>query len=104
MSYIPDCRTDEFYNEKMLQGADKEFISGFDQAVSSMDNAFDNIDAICDLVEEMPEELSPKDIRISAGLFREFLKNWMEIERNENIVSILDEKEGPDSDNGIKLN
>lgn len=93
MSYIPDCRTDEYYNQKMLEGADKEFIAGFDQAVSGMENAFGNVDAIRDLVEEIPEDISSKDIRIAAELFLEFLKNWMEIERNENIVSLLDKKQ-----------
>ena len=30
MTYIPDCRTDEVYNESNLNDRDKEFVKGFD--------------------------------------------------------------------------
>ena len=36
MSYIPDCRTDEYYNEKYLNAEDKEFIAGYDYAVEAI--------------------------------------------------------------------
>ena len=43
MSYIPDCRTDEHYNQKFLTGADKKFVRGFDWCVEmAVDNFFDN--------------------------------------------------------------
>ena len=37
MSYIPDCRTDEYYNEKYLEGLEKTFIEGFDFCVEYVD-------------------------------------------------------------------
>lgn len=43
MSYIPDCRTDEHYNQKYLSDTDVEFLAGFDWAVEmALDNFFDN--------------------------------------------------------------
>lgn len=43
MSYIPDCRADENYNQKYLKEKDKEFVAGFDWCVEmAVDNFFDN--------------------------------------------------------------
>lgn len=36
MSYIPDCRTDEVYNENNLNELDKEFIAGYDFALNQV--------------------------------------------------------------------
>lgn len=43
MSYIPDCRTDEVYNQKYLPEQDKRELCGYDWCVEmSVDNFFDN--------------------------------------------------------------
>ena len=43
MSYIPDARTDDTYNEKNLRHDDEKFIDGFDWAAEEcVDNFFDN--------------------------------------------------------------
>ena len=114
MSYIPDCRTDETYNEKFLKGDDKEYVAGFDYCVEmGVDNFFDNLDIPFSdeshiahmLSEEVPEsmretytvEFAFKDeepqertVRTYADLLRLCMLRHIECERNELITSMLD--------------
>ena len=47
MSYIPNCREDENYNQKYLTGDDKEFVRGYDWCTEqAVDNFFDNFDSV----------------------------------------------------------
>lgn len=120
MSYIPDCRTDEVYNEKFLKGNDKEYVAGFDYCVEmAVDNFFDNLDIPFSdeshiahmLSEEVPEsmretytvEFAFKDeepqertVKTYADLLRMKLIDWIECERNEIIVSMIDSQASED--------
>lgn len=96
MSYIPDCREDENYNEKYLNHDDKEFIKGFDYAVEdALDSFFYNLDSYdwdvdgedIDLEKILTnhEELCEK--------LKDNIKNHLESERDEMIVSMIDHYE-----------
>ena len=86
MSYIPDCRTDETYNEKFLGHNDREYVSGYDFCVKQALNALDNLDAWDDRGEL---DVRPSDIEKTLKAFREFQKMWLEIARNELIASLI---------------
>ena len=44
MSYIPNCRVDEAYNEKILNEEDSQYMYGYDICVDeSVDNFFNNL-------------------------------------------------------------
>ena len=86
MTYIPDCRTDEAYNESKLDNEGKEFIAGFDFGMDAADNCFDNLDAF-----DFDIDVRPSDIETVAKAIRNAVKTWMESRRNEAIVSMLDE-------------
>ena len=46
MTYFPDTREDDSYNQKYLNHDDKEFIKGYDYAVEDvLENFFDNLDS-----------------------------------------------------------
>ena len=117
MSYFPDCRSDEYYNQKYLEGDDKEFIRGFDWCVEmEVDSFFDNFDVVGSdylelaLARQVPEELQFEyETEDTFSLFREEslpehrkvetyldylwykLRMWIEIQRNELITALLDE-------------
>lgn len=110
MSYIPDCRTDEFYNEKYLNRKDKEFVSGYDWAVEqTVDNFFDNLNMLennelepllnkeieCDETYEMTwahgnREDEKREIKTFAEYLRFKILEWCEMERDELITSMID--------------
>lgn len=112
MSYIPDCRTDENYNEKYLNEDDKCEVRGFDWcAEMAADTFFDNLPFDDDsylmhvLNEELPEDMreeydvesdfvdgAPEHriVRTYADLLRKELLVYMECERNELITSMID--------------
>jgi len=83
MSRIPDCRKDENYNEKYLNGKDKGFIGGFDCAVESM-NCF--LEGNTDVFPEFAERFCEKDIE----LIKKCLNTWVESSRNELITTMID--------------
>jgi hypothetical protein len=88
MTYFPDCRTDEFYNEKELEGEDREFIRGFDWCVENcVDNGFDNVEGV-DLCEEA--DVRPSDVEKVLEAFKPWLLRWIESSRNEVITAMLD--------------
>lgn len=119
MSYIPDCRSDETYNQKYLGKLDKEFVRGFDWcAENAVDNLFNNLDVYFDddsyimhsLSKELPESLKEeyefvytfpfrmgdtektekRQVRTYGDLFRSKLLDWMESERDQLITSMID--------------
>ena len=76
MSYIPDCRRDEYYNQKYLNEKDSDFIRGFDWcADNAMDVFFDNIEDFFGvdsyimhiLKEEIPEDEHDEYVQITFG-------------------------------------
>lgn len=113
MSGIPECRTDEYYNQKYLNETDKEFLRGFDWCTEmAADNFFDNMfdffgsDSYFEhiLSEKLPEEMQDeydyemsyngttehRKIKTYADLLRAKLLDWIEYERDELIVSMID--------------
>lgn len=117
MSYIPDCRTDEAYNEKLLKGSDKSFVCGFDYCtVEAVDSFFDNdmLDlaapetylghVLCETVPENMQDVCTVEVehaskyekhevrRLStyADLIRAKLLEFIEMRRNELITSMID--------------
>lgn len=133
MSYIPDCRTDDTYNERYLNDKDKEFVMGFDWCVeTAVDTFFDN--DMFDLQDEFSylghilcEELpgimqieyeymfgdgttEKRKIKTYADLIRSKILDWIEMERDQLITSMIDAmgdeyeeiKERADNDRGRK--
>lgn len=113
MSYIPDCRTDENYNQKYLDESRKKELAGFDWCAEEVvDNFFDNEMNGLEygdlylghvLAEEVPEymqeeytmEFSCRDdedrtIKTYADLIRFKLLEWIESGRNKMIVSMIE--------------
>lgn len=116
MSYIPDCRNDEYYNQKYLNEKDGEFVRGFDWcAEKAVDVFFDNLEAYFAtdaylmhmLNEEMPKEMhdeydwqdsfdgtgEKRIVRTYLDALRAHLIDWMESSRDELITSMIDSME-----------
>ena len=89
MSYIPDCRTDENYNEKYLVGENKAFIMGFDHAVETVINLLYNLDVYPDL-EELLDDKKAIMVDGKVGIVRESIDHWCEMERDTVITGLLD--------------
>ena len=114
MSYIPDCRKDEYYNQKYLNEKDSEFVRGFDWCAEiAMDNFFNNIDDFFErdsfimhmLLQEIPEmdhevyewnnsfsenPVENREIRTYLDKLRAYLIDWVESHRDELITSMID--------------
>ena len=114
MTYIPDCRTDEYYNEKYLSKQDKEFLRGYDWATEmAVDNFFDNnYDMRFDeddfveeaVLKELPEEAQDtytmeftfvskeeeRTIKTVIDKIRYEILEWIEMNRDELITSMID--------------
>ena len=93
MTYIPDARTDDTYNEKYLNEKDKEYIKGYDYAVEEvLESFFANMD-IYDM------SVDGEDIDIGriltnheeiAEKLKESMKDYFESERDQMITSMID--------------
>lgn len=114
MSRIPDCRTDENYNQKYLSDIDKAEVSGFDYcAEMAVDIFFDNLDVYYGgddyfmhiMNEEIPESMrkeyvmeysdgsredEKRTVKTYGDLLRSNLLDWIEEERDQLITSIID--------------
>lgn len=116
MSYLPDCRSDAYYNQRFLNDKDKEFVRGFDWCVESgvdlfFSNNYDYSDWNTDgylshiLAQQVPEELrvtytmdytfdsvpqEERTVQTYADLLRLELLRWIETERNELITAMID--------------
>lgn len=90
MSMIPDCRSDEYYNEKYLVDNDKMFVQGFDWAVSQIVNLFEgNLEVYPDLKELLDDKKAViKDDKVKIAI--EAIQDWAEMERDELITSMID--------------
>jgi len=105
MSIIPNCRTDEDYNQKNLNDKDAEFIAGYDwNRIFAVENFFDNIDeynieamepeseeesALLDYLEEHPEAAEAmKNVLVEN--IKEAMLHHIEMERDELITSMID--------------
>ena len=112
MSYIPNCREDEHYNQKYLNTKDKEFIKGFDWAVEQVfDNFFNNLDMLDSdyleiiLKQEIPENMQEeytmifsfpdvteenRQVKTYEDYIRFKILDWLESGRDELITSMVD--------------
>lgn len=93
MSYIPNCRKDNDYNQKYLNEKDKEFVRGFDYAFNdALDSFFANIDDMDFDVDD--EDIDLGKILTNHEAILERLKDnileWFEGERDEMITSMID--------------
>ena len=89
MSYIPDCRTDEFYNQKYLDEQDATFLKGYDYAVEQIRNLFSNLEAEPEL-EELLDDAKAVIMDGKAEIARDAIDDWAEMERDELITSMID--------------
>ena len=99
------------YYEGNLSDRDKEFVRGFDYCVDyAADNFFDNLITYYDrdsylihiLNEELPRELKDsyeveidgqtftRDVETYKDLFRKQMLDWIEMQRDELITSMID--------------
>ena len=89
MSYIPDCRNDENYNESKLNEANKQFIAGYDWAVAEIRNLFGNLNVFPD-VEMLLDDNIAMVKEGKAELVEDAVAEWAEMSRNELITSMID--------------
>lgn len=90
MSWFPDCRTHEFYNQKYLNDNDKEFVKGFDFAVEQVLNLVDNN---ADVYPDFEEILNRDKAVINVDkekIVHEAIEQWLESERDMLITSMID--------------
>lgn len=93
MTYIPDVREDDNYNQKYLSCNDKEYVNGYDYAVEDvLESFFDNID-------DFDFDVDGEDYDIGKILsnhpailekFKEVLKFHFESERDSMVTSMID--------------
>ena len=109
MSYIPNCREDDTYNEKYLTDNNAAYVAGFDWAVAELNNAAENYEALGSNIEDISEsskvqyewvmqELTGEDLYwilsnrpdLRNWLWN-LLNNWVELGRDELITSMIDD-------------
>ena len=110
---FPDCRNDNYYNEDFLNNTDREFVGGYDWAVDTIDNLFENLGMLTgesDTVERFLKKSLPasltdsytmdltypskhqeeREVKTYGDYIRMKLLEWLEIQRNELITSMID--------------
>lgn len=111
---FPECRHDEYYNSDFLEERDYEFVRGFDWATEAVDTLFENSDDnLTDgsdyiekfLNEKLPESMQDeydmdfafqeqktehRDVKTYGDLLHMKILEWLEKERNELIVSMIE--------------
>ena len=101
MTWFPNCRTDEYYNEKYLNEQDAEFIRGYDWAVKEILNLFENNVEVFPELERLLDDKTAIICEGKANLVSECIEHWSEMERDELITSMIDGME-EDEYNSIK--
>ena len=89
MTYFPDIRTNEEYNEKSLTGERKAFLKGFDFAVEVLDTMKNNLDSYIEdsiVIHYLAEHEEEAEKVFSSIL------HYIELERNMVGCSLLDEE------------
>lgn len=90
MSYIPDCRTNENYNEKYLGDMDKEFVRGYDYAVEQIVNLIEfNTDVYPELDDILDFNKAVACVD-KKKIVKESIEEWAEAQRDELITSMID--------------
>lgn len=120
---LPDCRTDDYYSVENLDEQDRAELNGFDWCAEEVvDRFFDNdMFDLADpetylghvLCEEVPELMreryrmnhafgdrqpEEREVITYADLIRMKLLEWIESDRNEMIVSMIEAKESDDDE------
>lgn len=121
MSYIADCREDDYYNVERLESGDKSFVDGFDWCTEmAVDNFFDNIEDYFNedsvllqaLNTQLPDRMrdryemeftfseggEEREVETFGDLLRYEMLSYIESERNELIVSMIDKQEDEDEE------
>lgn len=87
---VPDCRTDEAYNEKYLNDRDKEFVSGYDWAVREIaESFFSNLEIYPELEKILMDNMAII-MNGKADILKDCITDFLEMQRNELITSMLD--------------
>ena len=86
---VPDCRTDEYYNEKYLEGSNKDFVRGYDWAVEQALNLLNNADVYPEFAELLEKNKAVVGVDKEI-IFHEALEDWMESQRDMLITSMID--------------
>jgi hypothetical protein len=98
MTYFPDTRTDDTYNQDKLNSINKEFVKGYDWCVIQLENFFETfgesdeyIDHILSekVSENIAEDFADDDVKTYADFLLFKAKNWIESSRDEMIVAML---------------
>ena len=95
--HIPDCRSDEAYNEKYLNDRDARFISGYDFAVEAVANIFNNLNVYPDF-EDLLTDNKAIIIDGKADVAKEAIDDWLESERDMLITSMIDNMDDDEYD------
>lgn len=116
MTYIPDGRTDEYYNERYLIGKDEQFIAGYDWAVNYGINVFfssledDYYNERSTIISSFIDSLAFEDMMMIlahrkdlADALKEEIENQLEMERDSMITAMFDSFEKNNKDELIKL-
>ena len=97
---IPDCRTDEEYNESKLNADDRMFTKGYDWCTGVIDNFFDNLDVFYSEDDFIRHELNAQAPGYKDKTYLDLLKDnmlkWIELERNDSIISMLESYKSED--------
>ena len=126
MSMFPDCRNDVYYNEDFLNKSEKDELFGFDYATEAADNFFDNLDTdfpIDTVIGDFLNRKIPYDtdevyirrtlleigtfeeevpVKTYGDLLRAKLLDWIEMERDEYITSLIDDMDEEDYEKNRK--
>lgn len=93
MTYFPDTRTDDFYNERYLNDADKEYIRGFDFVMDDLiPCVFANLDVLDLDVDGEDFDLGRilENHPAIAERFESEIRAYLERERDVMITSMID--------------
>ena len=89
MSYFPDCRTDEYYNQKYLTQRNKDFVAGYDYALEQVQNLFNNLEVFPDLEQLLDDNVAlVKEHKVD--MVQTCIEDWAEMNRDELITSMID--------------
>lgn len=87
---IPDCRNDNYYNYDFLDAERRLFADGYDDCIRALRSALRNLD---DFFAEHPDCRIKKRKRKAL---RRWLLDLLESDRNELIMSLIDDMEEDD--------
>lgn len=98
----PDCRTDEYYNEKFLDAEDANIIRGFDWCVEGLESMLANKEVVWELFDIEGEDINLMTFlenhkQVEQALIDAFVF-WREMERNRLITTMIDSYECANED------